>query len=281
MIGLLRRRLLLLATRLIASTRRRMLGPHVHALLCETENGRLLIHASDFSIGKKLAFDGRYQMDNLRELLDLVGPESKVLVVGVHVGSFLIPLSRKVREIVGIEANPVTRDLLEINLRINDVRNARILGIAASDRSCMVEFLANPSNTGGSKIRQAGEPWEFVYDSPECIQVQAEPLDTLVDDAFDLVVMDVEGAEYQALRGMESLLQRCKVLQVEYIPFAQEAAGVSPHDFAALMSRHFARARVAGGKTGREWTKTEFDSMLSGLRSEGNSLGEDFLFFKE
>jgi FkbM family methyltransferase len=281
MFDFLKRRFLLVATSLIGKWRLRLLGKHVHALLCETENGRLLINASDFSIGKKLAFDGKYQIQNLNELLNMVDGTSRVLFVGVHVGSFLIPVSKKVREVVGVEANPDTRGLLLANLYLNDVKNAEILPFAASDHSGEVEFLASPSNTGGSKIRLSKEQWEFTYDHPTSIRVKAEPLDSHVHGPFDLIVMDVEGAEYQALRGMDAILSETKILQVEYIPMIQDAAGVGAEEFAQLLARYFSKMRFASGNDQKFWTRNEFADILGSLRTKGNSLGEDLILYKD
>jgi FkbM family methyltransferase len=126
----------------------------------------------------------------------------------------VIPLSGLCKKVVAIEANPTTFGLLEINLRINDVRNCRALNVAASDRKETLQFIINRTNSGGSKRMPVIRDYRYFYDNPETIQVPAVPLDDLFrDEAIDLIVMDIEGSEYFALKGMQTILSRANVLQ--------------------------------------------------------------------
>ena len=52
--------------------------------------------------------------------------------------------------------------------------------------------------------------YAYFYDSPEIIKVPAGPLDdVLAGQTFDVILMDVDGSEYFALRGMQTLLAFC------------------------------------------------------------------------
>jgi FkbM family methyltransferase len=62
-----------------------------------------------------------------------------------------IPLSRCAREVIAVEANPVTYDLSKMNSSLNSATNIQAINDAASDKEEDIEFLFNRDNSGGSK----------------------------------------------------------------------------------------------------------------------------------
>ncbi|WP_419193858.1 FkbM family methyltransferase [Novipirellula herctigrandis] len=198
---------------------RHMLGPHVKALLVQSESHLFLVDPEDYGVGRQLRLKGMYGEDELARLLPTITPESNVLVVGTHVGTLAIPLAGHCRAVSAIEANPVTFELLQANIAINRVSNLTAYNIAASDRQQELKFLVNRSNSGGSKIVPQKKEYQYYSDKPDEITVPGFPLDDkFPDQAFDLIVMDIEGSEYFALRGMENILNQAKTLVVEFVP---------------------------------------------------------------
>jgi len=218
---------------LLSTMRRKVLGPYASHLLVNAFNGKLLVPAEDFAIGRKLAFRGEYDRSHIERILQLVDRQSKVLFVGAHIGSLVIPIAKAVHEVVAIEANPTTFDTLLMNLSLNDCRNVRALNVAASDKREMVRFLNSHHNSGGSKIEPNNLRDEFVYDNPDVIHIQAAPLDDLLCDFCPShVVMDIEGAEIKAIAGMPRLLASSAVFVVEFLPnHIENIAGISCADF--------------------------------------------------
>ena len=49
-----------------------------------------------------------YDSELLSFLLNKCDAESEVLFVGAHIGSLAIPVAKKVRKVVAVEANPAT-----------------------------------------------------------------------------------------------------------------------------------------------------------------------------
>ncbi len=255
---------------------RSLLGARATAVLYDAPDGHFLVHAEDTTIGRRL---GRRQAGGggqLALLSTFLRPDSRVLFVGAHVGTLLVPVARQVREVVGIEANPDTYRLLQLNLRLNEIGNATVHNVAAGDARRMVPFLQNRSNSGGSKIRPASEHFEFVFDRPAETTVEMVPLDDLLGpEPFDVVVMDVEGAETLALRGMQRVLGGCRVLEVEYIRnHLDKVAGVTPAEFLATFGAHFDHASALGDRGGRRWTRAEFPALLEAVDAD------DLVFWK-
>lgn len=220
-----------------------------------------------------------YGQAELDRLAPYVGPASRILVVGAHVGTLAIPLSRLCREVVAIEANPHTYELLVINKKLNGVDNCVALHIAASDKEEEIEFLLSRANSGGSKRVPRIRQFLYYSDNPQKITVKAVRLDDYLEQLnFDVVVMDIEGSEYFALGGMQKILSHCKLLVVEYLPHhLKNVSSVTVEQFLSVIRPHFSHLLVPS--TGEESTAANFATVLQRMY-ELNQGDEGILFSK-
>ncbi|SDH45220.1 methyltransferase, FkbM family [Pedobacter terrae] len=203
-----------------------------------TKNGIFQVDPNDLVIGKGLRERGEWGFKELERLFKIVAEESRVLVVGAHIGTLAIPLSKRVKKVVAIEANPKTYKLLNINVSLNSLENCQTHCIAASDKVEKLKFLLNTSNSGGSKRKPIVMDQMYIYDNPDEITVDAVPLDDyLSDQIFDLIIMDIEGSEYHALTGMTRLLENVQTLVVEFVPHhLRNVSAVSLEKFVNLFN---------------------------------------------
>jgi FkbM family methyltransferase len=182
----------------------------------------------------------------LNSLLALVGPESRVLVLGTHIGALAIPLAKKAREVVAYEANPQTFRLLQYNLKLNKIDNLVAFNLAVGDRPGKIEFFTSGVNSGGSGRRFDRSP-ALQLERANRIEVEMVRLsDHISDPRFDFVLMDIEGSEYLALQGMRPILATCSYLQFEYLPAVLRRSGVSDENLVAALGDNFAEFRVQG-----------------------------------
>ncbi len=232
----------------VARVRRVVIGPYSVAVLTRTENGLLLVPSSDMMVGRRLSFNGSYDSELLSFLLERCDTTSRVLFVGAHIGSLAIPVAKRSGKVVAIEANPATFELLRINVVLNDLHNIELHNFAAGDRIGDVPFLASGLNSGGSGIEMNDGHHEeaHIYGSPEKIMVPMKRLDEAFPDAhFDLIVMDIEGSEALALRGMGALIKRSRALMVEVFEHhLRRIARVSNQEFLSLVEPHYDEAFI-------------------------------------
>jgi FkbM family methyltransferase len=218
-----------------------MLGEHAVAIVAETKNGRLCVHAGDFNVSRSLRENGEYDWPQISWLKQLLHNESRVLFAGAHIGAVLIPLARisGTRSIIAYEPSPRNYQLLRMNLRLNDIVGVNILNTALGDRTGEIQFTENSINTGNSRVAPAdGE-----------ITVGLETLDrTTPQDwpSIDLIVMDTEGSEVSVMRGAQLCLARTKNLYVEFSPEQLREQGSSAIEFAATVEKYFKSAYVFG-----------------------------------
>lgn len=195
------------------------LPKNIFGFIVDTEQGKFCIDARDEFVGKSLQFNLSYGLNEIKSISSLINSETRLLVVGAHIGALLIPLAKIVKNAVGIEANPSTYKLLQCNVVLNECTNVRTFNTAASDENGSITFVCNTVNSGGSK--RYPKIWDeaYFYDSPATIEVQSSRLDDyLLNEQFDFVLMDIEGSEYFALKGMSRIIKNCKILVMEFIP---------------------------------------------------------------
>ena len=255
--------------RLLGNLSARLAGRHATAVLTDTPQGRFLVGSADFTVGRRLRHSGAYGLSELGRLYDLVDADSHVLVVGAHVGTLAIPLSRKVAEVVAIEATPSTFDLLKSNVFLNESTNVEIHQAAASDSAGVLEFFVSSSNSGGNKRKPLFADRRYDFDRPKVVEVQAVRLDDLLAGRqFDLILIDIEGSEYFALRGMQTLLSNAQTLVIEFVPHhLTNVAGVGVAEFLSTIMPHFDQLEI--GATGRRHDGDDIERELSAMYKAG------------
>lgn len=277
-------RLSFLKQRLFSSLRKRVLGKYAQGVIYNTANGLLSAPLDDVSVGKALGFKGEYDTPEIASLKKLISQEDVIYVIGTHIGALLIPLAKTCRKVIGYEANPETYGYVCTNVQLNNLDNVRIFNYAVGDSSRKIEFYQNRSNSGGSKIKPQTDKYFYNYDSPKTIEVPMISLDAHIASEQlsppQGIIMDIEGAEYFALKGMPNTLAKARFLYIEYVPHHLEnVSGVTNDEFFALILPHFKAVRFM--RTHKEVIDLQkdvasFHTMINGMYDAGAS--DDLMF---
>lgn len=256
---------------------RKSLGTNIRAVITQSSNGLFAVDPEDLEVGEKLR-KGGFGLDEIERIKSLISDDSRVLIVGSHIGSLVIPISRHCKEVVAIEANPKTYELLSLNLRLNNIENVVSHNIAASEKTEIITFFLNTVNSGGSKRAPKQSHFMYEYDSPERVEIQAHALDThLSNHAFDLVLMDIEGSEFFALKGMPKILQECNSLIVEFLPHhLRNVAGVDAQTFLKQIPQRFTKVTIPSQNV--TLSREEAQAFL--LKMFRDEKGDDGLIFQ-
>jgi FkbM family methyltransferase len=261
----------------IKSTRlRKKLGQNIKAVITKSENGLFAVDPEDLEVGQKLR-SGGFGIDEVERLKSFINKDSKVLIVGTHIGALAIPLSKHCKEITAIEANPNTFELLEINLHLNQAGNITPHNIFANDSHEKVEFLLNTVNSGGSKRKPKKSSFLYDFDNPEIIELESHKLDDyLPEHDYDLVLLDIEGSEYFAMKGMEDILANCKTLVVEFLPHhLKNVADIDVETFLSVLPGHFTKFNLPDNQ--QEHNISEVKTVLQNMYDA--NIGEDGIIF--
>jgi FkbM family methyltransferase len=134
---------------------------------------------------------------------------SVVIDVGAHIGLYTIPIAKIAKKgfVVAIEPCPDNFKCLMENVRLNSLRNVFALNIAAWNDDCELNLFRGYSSERHSVIRSR-------YVADQTVRVRAKKLDEVVKalnlHKITLIKIDVEGAEFQVLKGLKSTLQQFK-----------------------------------------------------------------------
>ncbi|MCU0323381.1 MAG: FkbM family methyltransferase, partial [Chitinophagaceae bacterium] len=195
-----------LKSKLRRKVTKEVFGKHTLGIVFDTANGLFINYPEDIQVSNQLGFSGKYDFAALNILISKIRELNyTVYVLGTHIGCIMIPLSKFCNTIVGFEANPETFKILQKNILLNQVNNTKVFNYAVTDAEITLDFYKNTVNSGGSKIKPFSNKLNYSYDSPEIIQVEGKRLDTLQQTEQlalpDMMIIDIEGAEYFALRG--------------------------------------------------------------------------------
>jgi FkbM family methyltransferase len=187
--------------------------------LIDTGEFKIYIDTQDQAVGSHVAH-GAYEPHVTQVFRDRLKPGMRVLDIGANIGYFSLLSSTIVGEnghVFSIEPNSNNCRLLQASKSKNHFQNIEILQIAASDSAGLLAI--NTSYSNGTTSGLSAEMDILMRSNT----VPAFKIDNLkeFDQGVDFIKIDVEGAEYRALKGAEQLLARFKPMIVsEFSPTA-------------------------------------------------------------
>jgi FkbM family methyltransferase len=241
----------------------------IKGVVVKTAQGWYCLDPDEQFVSKSLLDGGAYGLGEIEQAKHLFGSNSTLLVVGAHIGTIAIPLSKLCRELIAIEANPATYELLELNVLMNRCANVKTYNVAANDRDEMISFVMNTHNSGGSKRMPLMRDYDFFYDNPQITSVRGARLDDLLGrHDFDLVFMDIEGSEYFAFAGMQKILDNTRTLIVEFLPHhLSRVAGITVSQFLEPLAGRFTSLTIPS--TGLQVGAPDFLRALQAMFDKG------------
>ncbi len=260
---------------------KRLFGTYVKGVLFETHNGALLSSPMDTEINRSLGHYGQYDLDKIHYLNKIIKEDYIVYFLGVHIGTLLVPLSKRANKVIGFEANPDTFEYLKYNLCLNNVSNAIVYNYGVYDKQGTSLFYKNKANTGGSKIKPHSDQFIYNYDQPTETTVKTICLDDFVSLSRlphpDVMIVDIEGAEYAALKMAGQCLSNCKYLYVEFVPHhLSNVANIDVNEFLSVIVPYFNKMVIVNSPN-HEFSDEDIYKVLANLYARGVCV--DLLFF--
>jgi FkbM family methyltransferase len=219
--------------------RARILSNHGEGIVANSRNGLLVVDPRDFNVSRSLLTDGAYAWSEIEWLGRILHDRSRLVFVGAHIGSLLVPLALRSgsRDITAFEPSPRNHHLLTMNTILNGLHWITVHRMAVGDAEGTARFTENRINSGNSRIAATGE-----------VEVRTSRLDVVLESLpeIDLLVMDTEGFEVHAMRGGAQTLGRTRYFFVEYAPEQLVEQGSRPEDFLELAAQRFRSMYIPG-----------------------------------
>lgn len=257
-----------------------LFGRHAAGIFVEAPWGLMLVDPRDGHVSRQFLRAGQYNQEEVRSLLRLLNPTDRMLIVGGHIGGVAIPLSKHVQSLDVVEASPAHHRLLLANVALAGVRNVTVHHWAASDDKGDLEFLISSENSGGSKRRPTLLRSNYDYDNPVVVKVPAYRLDEKLESDFDVILLDIEGSEYSAIKGARRLITQSRIFVFEFIPdHLTNVAGIALSEFLqALPLGNFSRAILP--RHGKDLPVSELPNELGKL-FDANDYEDGVVLLKE
>ncbi len=195
----------------------------IDALVVNDVNGhKVFLHPNDSNISANLIKHNGFFDPHINHILEKVAFKgAKTLNLGANLGIFTLKLAQLVgREgmVYAFEASPFIFKLLERSVKANDYKNIELFNVAAYSSKTELNFLspgasyAQAGNVGGGAIIDNDVKKSY----PDLYVVHAERVDDVLSkvDAIDIMLLDIDGSEPEAVKGMKSLIDRSPNLLV-------------------------------------------------------------------
>jgi FkbM family methyltransferase len=161
------------------------------------------------------------EFDPYREedIVKLFRPKEADIVVdiGAHIGKYTIIASKMVGskgKAIAIEAHPVNYDILEQNIVINKLSNVIALNYAVHSKETMVKLYEPGQEEGFTIYNTIMSERTITPRNQKYIEVKANTLDSLLlqnrINQVNWIKIDVEGAEYEVLKGATNIISNSK-----------------------------------------------------------------------
>lgn len=162
------------------------------------------------------------------EYPELAKPGLRILDAGAHIGLTTLYYAKMYKdpEITALEPNPESFNLLKKNVFENQLPSVVVEQVALSDRRG--KELLYRDRSGDRWYSTAGfteGAWNEEQES-ERVLVKTKPLrDYLELQDWDIIKLDVEGAEEKVLLAAKSVIQNCSHYLVEFHPIGKRGMG--------------------------------------------------------
>src|SRR5919199_476927 len=153
------------------------------------------------------------------EIIELFHPKEgdTVVDIGAHMGRYTIPSSKSVGSsgrVIAVEAHPYNFRILRHNLRLNKLKNVNALNWAVYSKKARLKLYLPDEDLGYTMHHSLMTNYLASKYSREIerryIEVEADTLDNLLKtrgiNDVNWIKIDVEGAEYEVLRGAKEIL---------------------------------------------------------------------------
>jgi FkbM family methyltransferase len=131
--------------------------------------------------------------------------------IGANIGYYSVLVGKIIGnsgQIISMEPIPYTANILKYNIKLNNLRNIKVIQKAAWSRTEIITLHVPKSLFGRSTVSN--------LHSTDLITVEGIPLDSICSPKeIKLLKIDAEGSEYQILKGSRKTLKKMKCIILE------------------------------------------------------------------
>ena len=193
----------------------------------------------------------RYSIQEIDEPLERMMVEKHVKLddyvvdIGANIGIYTLLLSKYVGKngkIFSFEPEPESFEILKKNILENNIENSKLENLAVSNTNDKVKLFLNEVSGTHTIFKQTTHKTTGEYVDVCAITLDDYFLEKKLLDKISFVKIDVEGVEFNVLKGMTKILEKNEriSLLIEVIPNQLLDFGTDPNDLLDfLIQRRF------------------------------------------
>ena len=218
----------------------------------KTTVGPLWLHRNDQLVTPHLKAGHAWEPELAAFLRRSLEPGMTFVDVGAHVGYFSVLAHQAMGaagEIIAVEPQPETLDILRANLWRNGCLDALVIPVAAYSHFGHLELVVNEENRAGGGVGRENAGGTLI---------PCAPLDELLGSGkFDIVKIDAEGCDHLIVAGASRIIADNPELRivVEFWPRAEKIRDHSPAEILDL----YANAGLALHRIGSDGSLLPLD----------------------
>ncbi len=170
-------------------------------------------------IDEKIFDKGYFEEEMLDAFLHYLKPGMTFVDIGANIGQHTLFVSRIVGptgNVISFEPIPHLYEQIKRSVNANAMTNVTLLNYGCGEKGCSMTLYINKANIGASSVIA---PKEDHKEEKVTIHILRAEDKLLPYTKIDLIKIDVEGYEYQALLGLERIIARDRpILFIEYTP---------------------------------------------------------------
>ena len=197
-----------------------------------SEGFDLWIHPNDEILSRSIVYDKIWEPETTKLIKNIIHEGDVGIDLGANIGYFTMLMANLVGtsgKIFSFEPEPQNFEILQKNIKQNHLKNVVANQSAIGDINGKIKLYLSNTNAGWHKVF----PKQFIdYEvSDKNIDVKICSLDKeFIDKKIDFIKMDIEGYEWNAIKGGKKILQEKHDVKLifEFLPMALRANNVKP-----------------------------------------------------
>jgi len=198
--------------------------------IIETNGCKLALIPNDLGISAELALFKIHEPLHTKLLIKKLDSGMVCVEVGANIGYYALLESKLVGEsgkVICIEPSPINFQYLTKNIKLQNLKNLEVHNLACGEKDGIIKFLVS-NHSNWSRVMNKNEKIE-TDDLTKIIDIPIKKLDTFLKEKnelkIDLIRMDIEGYEFNAMKGMIETIEKHSPMLV--IEFHNELLGVN------------------------------------------------------
>lgn len=182
--------------------------------------GNITLYKNDHAFVNVFLRGGYWEHTLITKLMDYIPQNGTILDIGSHCGTHSIAYAnlRPAANIIAFEPQSKIREVLELNIKQNNIKNISVNPNACGHKQCSLNLAFDFTSDGYDKSitvdynSSVGMNYGGIglTNDPRGESVSVVTVDSLNLSDIIFIKIDVEGAEKMAVLGAKDTIKRCK-----------------------------------------------------------------------